>query len=508
MYIRRHYHSLHARLSEERKRMQVLLGPRQVGKTWLARQVTERIPQVSHFVTADSPTQQDSAWVEVQWNIARGLAKENSGRGALLVLDEIQKVQGWSELVKKLWDEDSWNGLDLRVLLLGSSPLLMQRGLSESLAGRFELTYLPHWSFREMNEAFGYTFEQFVIFGGYPGAADLIADPERWSSYITQGLIETTISKDILHMTRVDKPALLRQLFQLGCAYSAQVLSYQKMLGQLQDAGNTTTLAHYLRLLEGAGMLAGIQKHSMGEIRRRASSPKLLAMNTGLITALAQGPFDRSGYDGEIWGRMVESSVGAFLLGEARSLGFELGYWRHRNHEVDYVLRRGNDVLAIEVKSGRKRGVFSGLQEFGDRFGPSTKLIVGADGVPVDKFLATQVDLWFEPTGFRPLGFAIPEYEESVLRHKFHYDEAPEFDGVALEPRLYLFVSVTDREAVDDVEHYHFARTRTHFVKGGNLPTWEDEFQLIQKVKERLGEELSKRRKGGPLSSLADPIFA
>ncbi len=468
----------------------------------------EQLPQSHHFVSADSPTQQDLAWVEVQWNIARNMAKENPGRTAVFVLDEVQKVQGWSELVKKLWDEDTWNELRLHILLLGSSPLLMQRGLTESLAGRFELTYLPHWSYREMHEAFGYTYEQFVIFGGYPGAADLIDDPERWSSYLTQGLIETTISKDILHMTRVDKPALLRQLFQLGCSYSAQVLSYQKMLGQLQDAGNTTTLAHYLRLLEGAGMVAGIQKHSKGEIRKRASSPKLLAMNTGLITALTQGPFDRSGYDGEIWGRMIESTVGAYLLGEARSLGFELGYWRHRNHEVDFVLRRGDDVLAIEVKSGRKRGVFSGLQEFGDRFGPSTKLLVGASGVPVDQFLATPIDLWFEPTGFRPLGFVIPELVGNALRHKFYYDDAPEVDGVALEPRLYLFISVTDRETVDHVEHFHFARARTQFLEGGARPTWEDEFQLIQKVKEKLGVELARRRKGGRQSSLADPIFA
>ncbi len=483
------------------------MGPRQVGKTTLARQVVKRLSHPHHFATADAPSQQDLAWVEAQWNIARNIAKEDPHHIALLVLDEIQKVQGWSELVKKLWDEDTWSDLELHVLLLGSSPLLMQRGLSESLAGRFELTFLPHWSYREMKEAFGHTLEQFIIFGGYPGAADLIGDPERWVSYITQSLIETTISKDILHMTRVDKPALLRQLFQLGCAYSAQILSYQKMVGQLQDAGNTTTLAHYLHLLEGAGMLAGIQKYFVGETRKRASSPKLLAMNTGLITALAQGPFGRSGFEADEWGRMVEASVGAHLLAESRSSGIELYYWRHRNHEVDFVLRRGTKVIAIEVKSGRKRGAHPGLHEFGIRFDSSMKLLVGVDGIPVDKFLATSLEHWFEPTGFRPLGFSLQKFKGSVLRHKFHFDEAPEVDGQMVEPRLFLFVSVTDRESIDRVDHFHFARSRTHFFEGGPEPTWEDEFHLIEAVRQRLGEEIRLRENGGQPSSVENPLF-
>jgi len=153
--------------------------------------------------------------------------------------------------VKRLWDEDSRLGHDLKVVLLGSAPLLVQRGLSESLTGRFEVLRVSHWSFGEMRSAFGFSLDDYLYFGGYPGAAPLASDPGRWVRYVLDALIETTISRDVLLMTRVDKPALLRRLFELSCRYSGQVLSYTKMLGQLQDAGNSTTLAHYLDLLAG-----------------------------------------------------------------------------------------------------------------------------------------------------------------------------------------------------------------------------------------------------------------
>jgi len=169
--------------------------------------------------------------------------------------------------------------------LLGSSPLLVQQGLSESLAGRFEILRIGHWSFSEMRDAFGLTVDQYLYFGGYPGSAALINDEERWRRYLLDSLIETTLARDILLMNRVDKPALLRQMFRLGCEYSGQILSYQKMLGQLQDAGNTTTLAHYLDLLSGAGMLCGLSKFSSEVVRQRGSSPKLQVLNNGLMTA-------------------------------------------------------------------------------------------------------------------------------------------------------------------------------------------------------------------------------
>ncbi|GHC78055.1 hypothetical protein GCM10007320_18040 [Pseudorhodoferax aquiterrae] len=276
------------RLREPRRFLQVLAGPRQVGKTTLVRQAlaalaSERVAQ--HSVSADSPGLQGASWLAAQWETARALAAQAGS--CILVLDEVQKLPGWTEEVKRLWDEDSAAGRDVRAVVLGSAPLLIARGLTESMAGRFEITRLGHWRYTEMREAFDFTLEQYVFFGGYPGAAPLVHDEMRWAAYIRDALIETTISKDVLLMAPVQKPALLRRLFDLACRYSGQMLSYQKMMGQLADAGNTTTLAHYLQLLEGAGMVCGLQKYAGQALRQRASSPKLQVYNTALMGALA-----------------------------------------------------------------------------------------------------------------------------------------------------------------------------------------------------------------------------
>lgn len=275
MYSRSHGEVLARRLGGRRRFIQVVAGPRQVGKTTLVQQIAKVSGLVFRYASADEPTLRGGEWIAQQWDAARLEARDAGRRGALLVLDEIQKISGWSEAVKRLWDADTRHHVPLKVILLGSAPLLIQRGLTESLAGRFEVLHLPHWSYAEMRAAFGWTLDQYVFYGGYPGAAPLVKEPERWARYVKDALIETTISRDVLLLTRVDKPALLRRLFELGCAYSGQVLSYQKMLGQLQDAGNTTTLAHYLELLSGAGMIAGLQKFSLGVTRQRGSSPKL-----------------------------------------------------------------------------------------------------------------------------------------------------------------------------------------------------------------------------------------
>lgn len=310
------------------------------------------------------------------------------------MLDEVQKVSGWAEVVKRLWDADSASGLPLKVLLLGSSPLLVQRGLGESLAGRFEILRAPHWSLSEMEEAFGFSLDEYLYFGGYPGAAPLAPDCARWARYILDSLVETTVSRDILLMKRVDKPALLRRLFQLGCDYSGQVLSYQKMLGQLQDAGNTTTLAHYLELLSGAGMLAGISKFAGTRVRQRGSSPKLLVLNTALMTAASPRLFDAARADGEFWGRLVESAAGAHLVNAAASAGIEVFYWRERNREVDFVLRKGESLTAIEVKSSRRRERLPGIEAFSRTFQPSRKLLVGSGGIALDEFLRSPPEAW------------------------------------------------------------------------------------------------------------------
>ena len=383
-----------ARLGEPRRFIQVVAGPRQVGKTTLVGQVLERLAVPNVFVSADEPSRSDGAWLAAQWDRARIAAREAGRTGTVLVLDEVQKIPAWSETVKRLWDEDSRARRPVRVVLLGSAPLLMQRGLTESLAGRFEIVHLPHWSFAEMHAAFGFTLDQYLYFGGYPGAAPLIADPLRWRRYLLDSLIETTIARDVLLMTRVDKPALLRRLFELGCRYSGQVLSYTKMLGQLQDAGNTTTLAHYLELLAGAGMLTGLSKYAGQTVRQRGSSPKLQVLNTALMTAQSGLSPEEAKADRDFRGRLIESAVGAHLANAAARGACEVFYWREQNREVDFIIRAGRRVLALEVKSGRSPDAFRGLDEFSKAFKPARTLLVGGDGIALNEFLTQPVEHW------------------------------------------------------------------------------------------------------------------
>lgn len=394
-FHRRVFGEILQRVRESRRFIQVLAGPRQAGKTTLALQVAEAAAIPSHYVTADEPALKDREWIQAQWEIGRIRAREAGSRGALLVLDEVQKVPGWSETVKRLWDEDSRARVHLKVLLLGSAPLLVQRGLTESLAGRFELVRVTHWSFDEMRDAFGWDLDRFLFFGGYPGAAPLVDDRTRWAQYILDSLVETTLSRDILLLTRVDKPALLRQLFRLGCDYSAQVLSYQKMVGQLQEAGNTTTLAHYLDLLSGAGMLTGIQKFSGSRVRQRGSSPKLLVLNTGLMTAQTARSLREAREDREFWGRLFESAVGAHLVNSLMGTG-EVFYWRERRFEVDYVVRIARKTLAIEVTSGRRKGTMPGLDVFVRTYRPTRTVLVDGQGIGLEEFLISHPSRWLE----------------------------------------------------------------------------------------------------------------
>ncbi len=385
-----------SRLRERRRFIQVLAGPRQAGKTTLARQVLDAAGLPSHYASADEPTIRDRAWIAAQWEIGRLRGAGGGKRGAVLALDEVHKIPGWSASVKRLWDEDTASGVSLKVMLLGSAPLLVQRGLTESLAGRFELIRVTHWSFAEMREAFAWSLPRYLYFGGYPGAAALVGDPRRWVNYVLDSLVETTLSRDVLLLTRVDKPALLRQLFRLGCEYSGQILSYQKMLGQLQDAGNTTTLAHYLELLSGAGLLTGLQKFSGSRARQRGSSPKLLALNTALITAHSGRSFADAQADGEFWGRLVESAVGAHLVNGLAGTGASTYYWRDRSYEVDYVVSANRHTGAFEVTSVRRKDSFEGMEAFSTLFHPKWKWLVGGQGIPLEEFLSTPADNWIQ----------------------------------------------------------------------------------------------------------------
>src|SRR3989337_2466866 len=294
VYRRPIYDEILARAHEPRQFIQVLAGPRQVGKTTVARQVMDSIGIPGHFASADAPDPEDIGWIYTQWAIGRQQAKMGGRAGGLLVLDEVQKVRDWSDVVKQLWDEDTQSGIQLRVMLLGSAPLLVRKGLSDSLAGRFEIVRITHWTFAEMRDAFGWDLDRYLFYGGYPGAAPLIKRHGRWEEYILDAIVETNLSRDILLLNRVEKPALLRQLFRLACSYSGQVLSYTKMLGTLTDAGNTVTLAHYLELLGGAGMVTGLGKYSGPAVPKGASSPKLLALNTALMTATSRPTLSRT----------------------------------------------------------------------------------------------------------------------------------------------------------------------------------------------------------------------
>ena len=400
------------RLSERPRFIIAIFGPRQTGKTTLVRQALTSADRPYQYVSVDEPEPttpsfplpimpeptfpvsppHDTRWLIQRWEEARYHADREPG-GFVLAIDEIQKIPDWSEAVKGLWDADRTIDRPLHVVILGSAPLLMQAGLTESLAGRFEPMQVTHWDFQEMYDAFDYTLAQYLYFGGYPGAASLINDEQRWRDYILNGLIEPNIERDILAMTRVDKPALLKRLFELGASYSGQILSFTKMQGQLQDAGNTTTLARYLELLSKAGLIAGLQKWSNQAVRRRASSPKLNVLNTALMTAGAGYTFAEAQADRTFWGRVVESGIGAHLVNSASS-DISVHYWREQAFEVDFVLQRGDRVVPVEVKSQQNAGALTGLGEFQKRFHSKKSLLVGSDGIPLSEFLTVPAAEW------------------------------------------------------------------------------------------------------------------
>ncbi|WP_420446885.1 ATP-binding protein [Candidatus Poriferisodalis sp.] len=412
-YQRSYVTVLLERLSEVPSRLIAVFGPRQSGKTTIVRQALAQSTLVRRYEAVDEPDRssaltstprlaipdfssepRDAQWLLRTWEESRQSAWE-SPNGAVLVLDEIQKIPRWSEIVKGLWDADRAKGCPLHVVILGSAPLLMQSGLTESLAGRFEMIAVTHWSFAEMAAAFGFSVDEFVFFGGYPGTAPLIGDVDRWSRYVLASLVQPNIERDVLAMTRVDKPVLLARLLELGALYSGQELSFNKMLGPLQDAGNTTTLARYLDLLGAAGLLVGLAKHTERPIIRRSSSPKLNVLNTALMSSIARYSFEEARSDRTFWGRLCESAVGAHLLNTASSRT-AVRYWRDRGSEVDFVLQRGPRVVGIEVKSGRSMPRSPGASVFERRFGALPTVLVGDHGVPFEDFLLKPADHWLD----------------------------------------------------------------------------------------------------------------
>ncbi len=418
IFSREQAQTLRQRLDETPTFIIVVAGPRQIGKSTMVRQVLAG--RAASFVAVDQPlaneesalaqshfaaslstrfipgAQPNAEWLISQWTQARSQAQAlDDDQCFTLAIDEIQKIPRWSEIVKGLWDADRAAGLNMHVVLLGSSPWLMQKGLTESLAGRFEPILMSHWSYSEMQDAFDFSLDEYLYFGGYPGSARLIRDERRWREYVRGALIHPNIEKDILQMTRVDKPALLKTLFELGCSYSGQIISYTKLQGQLQDAGNTVTLAHYLELLSQAGLLTGLAKYAGQKARQRASSPKLNALNTALISALSGYSFAEAQADRSHWGRLVESAVGAHLCNSVTD-NCEVQYWRESPDEVDFILSDGRKLVAIEVKSGSKFVAPKGLTVFADKFKHTRQLLVGDGGIPLPEFLATPADHWLE----------------------------------------------------------------------------------------------------------------
>lgn len=391
MFYREQYQILTSRLKEPRHFIQVVMGPRQVGKTTTVKQVVKDLQTIPYlFFSADNVPGTQPSWISDCWQTARSQMRIDRLTELVLVIDEIQKLKGWSEVVKKEWDEDSFNDLNLKVVLLGSSRVMLQKGLADSLAGRFETIKMTHWSYREMKEAFGYSLEQYIYYGGYPGAAVLMEDEDRWSEYIKNAIIDATINKDILLDTAIGKPALLRQTFELSAAYSGQLLSLTKMVGQLQDAGNTTTLTGYLNLLADSGLVCGLQKFSMDMSRRRASVPKYQVYNNALYNVYSDESLHEAVTTPQVWGRVVESAVGAYLVSHSFVHGYEVFYWRENNDEVDFILKKNTRIVAIEVKSGNDTSN-TGLAKFRELYHPHMAFIVGRNGIDLEKFF--QIDI-------------------------------------------------------------------------------------------------------------------
>ena len=405
MYKRSEYQVITDRMKEPRNFIQVVMGARQIGKSTVVKQVLQDLDMPYQFFSADNVPATNSAWISDCWAAVRSLKESRGWESVILVIDEIQKIANWSEVVKKEWDDDTFHDRDIKVLLLGSSRVLLEKGLSESLAGRFEEIRMSHWSYQEMKECFGFSLEQYMFYGGYPGAATLIGDEGRFSQYIQLAIIEATINKDILMDTPISKPALLRQTFELGAAYSGELLSLNKMLGSLQDAGNTVTLAMlgslqdagntvtlagYINLLDESGLLCGLQKFSMDMARRRASIPKLQVYNNALKMVYSPLTFEQAILNRKSWGRIFESGIGAYLVSQAFVHRFEVFYWRERDAEVDFVLRKKGSVVAIEVKSNAEKRT-DGLDKFRKLFNPQSAFIVGDGGINAEDFLSMDV---------------------------------------------------------------------------------------------------------------------
>ena len=395
MYQRKQFSVLSDRIAEPRRFIQVIAGPRQVGKSTLVKQVVKTLTIPYTIETADAIDSNDAQWISDVWETVRQQMIFRGQKEHLLVIDEIHKITNWSEKVKREWDSDTFADRNIKVVLLGSSRLLLKKGLTESLMGRFELIRMSHWSFCEMHEAFGWDINRYIYFGGYPGGATLVNNERRWRQYVTDSIIGPSIDKDVILTSTIYKPALMRNLFELGCAYSGEELSLNKVLGQLQDAGNVTTLSNYLTILNECNLLTGLQKFARDKARKYNSVPKFQVYNSALLSSLNGKSYEQAFTDSKLWGRWVETAIGSYLINHADEIGYKLYYWREASDEVDYILELRGETIAIEVKSGH-RTTNKGLGIFRERFNPRYAIVVGSGGIPVEEFLQIDLEKFWE----------------------------------------------------------------------------------------------------------------
>lgn len=386
MFTRKEFSLIKQRVTEPRRFIQVVLGPRQIGKTTVVRQVLETLDAPSLYYSADAVAAADTSWLSSCWETARVEYAKGEGKDFLLVIDEIQKVPNWSETVKREWDADTWNARSIKLLLLGSSRALVMSGLSESLTGRFEEIRMTHWTYSEMHEAYGTSLDQYIWYGGYPGPAFLIPDQiERWKAYIQSSVIDSTVNRDVLEDGHIANLALLRKTLELGIAYSGKILSLTKLLGQLQDRGNVSTIAGYLEKLNTCGLLGTLSKYSNHVARKKASIPKFQVHNSALLAACSALSFEEARAKPDLWGRAVESAVGAYLISQSFRSRFGVSYWREGDKEVDFVLSVRGKTIALEVKTnGEKRS--AALSLFQEKFRPNRCLVVGEGGLSLESF--------------------------------------------------------------------------------------------------------------------------
>lgn len=391
MYERSFVTTLSDRLRESRRFIQVVIGPRQTGKSTGVSQALGKLSAPVVEYAFDRPRDRRSAKLEEIWGQAREML--GSSPEVILSLDEIQKVPDWSSTVKFLWDEDTRRGNNIKVVATGSSALTLRGGMAESLKGRFEEIASTQWTLAECRDAFGYSLDDFLFFGGYPGAAALKDEPDRWFAYMHDSIIEPTITQDVLEMETVKKPALLRALFEIGAMYSAREISYRKLLGQLDDRGNTEVISHHLDLLSHAGLLSGLRKYDEKPLRSKTSSPRLLVHDTSLMTAASEEDAEALFANPAQKGHLIETAAGAYLLERSRQERFSVRWWRDRNDEVDFVITKGRKRTAIEVKGGHTRRT-KGLGAFVEKYPGTYVLIVGAESCPLEEFLLGNISLF------------------------------------------------------------------------------------------------------------------